>query len=145
MGDHVSSGHFNISDDEDWQDAGSDASWTLALVQSALDASSNSLDEYVQEAMDANCENGYFDNLMPSSPISDLHFGFDEHHHVSLFTTVDLKAMNMSLKAACERHDLRANASSDVDVQPGVFLTDESDLVSVIPEFSLNKEQTRAF
>ena len=124
----------------------SNASRSLALVQSVLEASSNSLDEYLQEAMSANYENGYFDNPAPSSASSDSHFQFDEHDHVSFFRAVDLKAVKTSLKAAHERHlDVRVNALVGVDIQPGVFLASESDLVSVIREFSLNKEQTRAF
>ena len=95
--------------------------------------------------MDANCENGYFDNSVPSSPSSDPHFEFDEHPHVSFFTAVDPKAVKMPLKAAREKEDVRANASVDVDIQPDVFLTDVCDVRSVIREFSLNKEQTRAF
>jgi len=135
-----------MSDYEDWQGAGSNASRSLALVQSALEASSNLVDEYVQEAMSANCENGYFDISTPSLPPSDPHFVFDEHDHVSFFTAVDAKAMSTSRKAACETHDVRVNASVGVNIQPGVFLTGESVLqVSVAREFSLNKEQTRAF
>src|SRR5438045_5388613 len=136
-----------MSDDDDWEDEGSDASRSLALLQSALEASSNSLDEYVQEAMDANYENGYFDNSLaiPSSPSSDPHFEFDEHHHVPFFMAVDPKAIKASLKAAHETHNVRANTqSADNDVQPGVFLSDQSDL-SVIQKFNLNKEQTCAF
>ena len=90
--------------------------------------------------MDANCENGYFNNSMPSSPSSDPHFEFDEHPYVSFFTAVDPKAVKMSLKAAREKEDVRANASVDVDIQPDVFLTDVCDVRSVIREFSLNKE-----
>ena len=144
-GDHMFSGHFDMSDDEDWQDEASNASRSLAVVQSALEASSNSLDEYVQEAMDANCENGYFDNSMPSSPSPDPHFEFGEHRHVPFFTATDLKAMKTSLKTAREKTDVRANASMNVDIQPDVFLTDKRDVLSVIREFNLNKEQTRAF
>jgi hypothetical protein len=88
-----------------------------------LEASSNSLDEYVQEAVDANHENGYFDNslTMPSSPSSNPHFEFDEYHHIPFFMAVDPKAINASLNAARETHDVRTNTrSADVDVQPGV-------------------------
>ena len=92
-----------MSDYEDWQGAGSNASRSLALVQSALEVSSNLVDEYVQEAMSANCENGYFDYPTPSSPPSDPHFGFDEHDHVSFFTAVDPKAMSTSLSRLCVR------------------------------------------
>ena len=145
MRDDVFSGHFDMSDDEDWQDKGSDVSRSLALVQSALEASSDSLDEYVQEAMDANWENGYFDDSMPLSPSSDLDFEFDEHPHTSFFTTVDPKAVRTSLKIARESHDVRVNVLEDVDVQPDVFLTNESNILSIIRSFSLNKEQTRAF
>src|SRR5205814_9069241 len=76
---------------------------------------------------------------------SDPYFGVDEHDHVSFFTAVNPKAMSASLKAARERHDVRVNASAGVNIEPGVFLAGESDLVSVVREFSLNKEQTRAF
>ena len=133
-GERVSGGNFDMSDDEDWQAVGSNASRSLALVQSALEASSNSLDEYVQEAMSANCENGYFDNPTLSFPPSDPHFGFDDHagDHVSFFTAVDTKAMKISLKAALESHDVRVNMSTGVDIQPCVFLTGESDVTSVI-------------
>ena len=145
-GERVSAGDFDISDDEDWQGTGSNASRSLALVQSALEASSNLVDEYVQEAMSANCENGYFDSPTPSSPPpSNPHFGFDEHDHISLFTAVDTKAISTDLKAARERHEVLVNASANVNIQPRVFLARESDLVSIIREFSLNKEQTRAF
>jgi hypothetical protein len=140
-GERVSGGDFDISDDEDWQGTESNASRSLALVQSALEASSNLVDEYVQEAMSANCENGYFDDPTPSSPSSDPHFGFDEHDHVSFFTAVDPKAISTSLKAAREMHDVRVNhALAGVDIQPGVSLAGESDLVSILREFSLNKK-----
>lgn len=105
-----------MSDDEDWQGAGSDAIRSLGLVQSALEASSNLVDEYVQEAMSANCENGYLNTSTPSSPPSDPHFEFDEHDHVSFFTAVDSKAMSTSLKAARESHDVRVNASASVNI-----------------------------
>jgi len=83
---------------------------------------------------------------MPSSLSFDPHFQFDEHDHISFFRAVDPKAVKTSLKAAHERHsDVRVNVLVGLDIQPGVFLASESDLVSVIQEFSLNKEQTRAF
>jgi hypothetical protein len=81
-GERVPGGDFDMSDDEDWQGSGSNASRSLVLVQSALEASSNLVDEYVQEAMSANGESGYFDTQTLSSPPSDPHFAFDEHDHV---------------------------------------------------------------
>ena len=111
VGDPICSNHFDMSDDEDWKDEGSDASQSLALVQTALEASSDSFDEYVQEAMDANYENGYFDNSLaiPSSPSFVPHFEFHEHHHVSFFMTIDSKAIKTSLKAARKTHNVRPN------------------------------------
>ena len=91
--------------------------------------------------MDANCENGYFDNSVPSSPSSDPHFEFDEHPYVSFFTAVDPKAVKMSLKAAREKEDVRANASVDVDIQPDVFLTDVCDVRSVIHDTRVQPQQ----
>jgi hypothetical protein len=59
-----------IGDDhgnDNWEFEGNNATRDLAMVQSALETSLNSLENYVQ-AMEANFANGYFDSISESPP-----------------------------------------------------------------------------
>src|SRR5207248_2713886 len=91
---------FEMADDEDWEEERNEMTRSLAVVQSSLEGSLDSLDEYVQEAMDANFMNGYFEDSLGSPlPPSDS-TGFDSHKPFSspIFKVVDTKVIRKLLK-----------------------------------------------
>src|SRR5579859_4348910 len=49
-----------LSSDDDQEEMDNNMTRSLALVQRSLEGSLESLDDYVREAMDANFDNGYF-------------------------------------------------------------------------------------
>ena len=118
---------------------------SLALVQSSLEGLPESLDDYVREAMDANFDNGYFQDSIatPSSPVVRNFDSLAPSNRVP-FDVVDPKAIRKLLK---DIQLLDENALVEypiANVEPDVFITN-SDVNMVIDEFGLNPEQTRAF
>src|SRR5579859_5484676 len=131
--------------DDDQEEMDSDMTRSLALVQSSLEGSLESLDEYVQEAMDANFDNGYFQDsiAIPSSP--DVpNFDFLTPSHRIPFDILDPKAIQKLLREVQLLDENVLQELPRMNVEPDVFLTN-SDINTVIDEFSLNPEQTRAF
>jgi len=72
---------------------------SLALVQSSLEGLPESLDDYVREAMDANFDNGYFQDSIatPSSPVVRNFDSLAPSNRVP-FDVVDPKAIRKLLK-----------------------------------------------
>src|SRR5579859_1434141 len=131
--------------DDDQEEMDNDMTKSLALVQSSLEGSLESLDEYVREAMDANFDNGYFQDsiAVPSSPDVPNFDTLTPSLGVP-FDVVDPKGIRKLLR---EVQLLDENALQELprmNVEPDVFLTN-SDINTVIDEFNLNPEQTRAF
>ena len=93
--------------------------------------------------------NGYFEDSLSGSPVSPSDTtGFDFHEQTgspSIFEVVDTKVIRKLLKdVQLEDKDTIQRLQHD-DIQPDIFLTDsESDIVSIIRDFSLNTEQSRA-
>jgi hypothetical protein len=117
---------------------------SLALVQSSLEGSLESLDDYVREAMAANFENGYFDNSLGSS-LADSEtpsFDFHEPSHDPIFEAVDAKVVRKLLKDAKHLDEIELQRQDNEYVEPDMFLTG-SDIASIIRDFSLNTEQSR--
>jgi len=138
-------GFFCADRQEDWEDDGTDMTRSLALVQSSLEGSLNSLDKYIREAMDANQTNGYFERPVESvsSDFRETSFNSYEPSDGPVFEVVDPKLVAKLLR------DVRMNIVDTADagggdVQPCVFLSD-SDVSSLIRHFTLNKDQSRAF
>jgi hypothetical protein len=136
-----------LGGNDDDEEMDNDMTRSLALVQSSLEGSLESLDEYVREAMDANFDNGYFQDSIagPSSSLDMLNFDSLAPSDRVPFEVVDTKAIRKLLKEvqlldenALVEHPTGANG------EPDVYLTN-SDIDTVINEFSLNPEQTRAF
>jgi ATP-dependent DNA helicase PIF1 len=136
-----------LGGDHDQDEIDNEVSRTLAVVQSSLESSLESMDEYVREAMEANFDNGYFQDALPvpSSPDAPNFESIDPSDGIR-FETVDPKAVRKLLK---DIQLLDDNALQDLpaaDVEPHVYLTDsDTGIDSVIHEFSLNPKQTRAF
>jgi len=132
-------------DDQDWDNERDDMTRSLALVQSSLECSLESLDNYVREAMVANFENGYFDNSLGSS-LADSEtpsFDFHEPSHGPIFEAVDAKVVRKLLKDAKYLDEIELQRQDNEYVEPDMFLTG-SDIASIIRDFSLNTEQSRA-
>jgi hypothetical protein len=87
-----------LSLDDDQEEMDNDISRSLALVQSSLEGSLESLDEYVQEAMNANFDNGYFQDsvAVPLSPDIPNFNSLTPPHLVS-FDAVDPKVIRKLL------------------------------------------------
>ena len=147
-GDRMFGEPLERADDENWEEERNQMTRSLALVQSSLEASLDSLDDYVREAMEANFMNGYFEDSLgsPVSPSDTM--GFDFHEQTgspSIFEVVDTKVIRKLLKdVQLEDKDTIQRLQHD-DIQPDIFLTDsESDIASIVRDFSLNTEQSRA-
>ena len=95
--------------------------------------------------MDANFMNGYFEDSLgsPLSPSDTT--GFDSHQPAGgpIFEVVDTKVIRKLLKDVQLEDENTIQCLQHEDVQPDIFLTD-SDVASVIQDFSLNSEQSRA-
>src|SRR5579859_1872006 len=147
-GDRMFGEPLEMADDEDWEEERSEMTRSLALVQSSLEASLDSLDDYVREAMEANFMNGYFEDSL-GSPVSPSDTtGFDSHKPTgghTIFEVADTKVIKKLMKdVQLEDEDTIQRLKHD-DIQPDIFLTDsESDVASSIRDFSLNTEQSRA-
>jgi hypothetical protein len=85
--------------DDRQEEMDSDMTRSLALVQSSLEGSLESLDDYVREAMDANFDNGYFQDSIASRSSPDLsNFDSLEPTNEVPFDVVDTKAIRKLLK-----------------------------------------------
>jgi len=134
-------------DDDVWRLEGNDSTRALAVVQSALEGSLDSDDPYVQEAMEANFANGYFDSNAESetTPVPEQpSFAIDDRSDGPTFTAMDTKLLGKLLKEAEQNEQKSAQTRNNEDVTPGVFSTD-SDISSLSRNFSLNTEQSLAF
>ena len=69
-GDRMFGEPLEMADGEDWEKERTEMTRSLALVQSSLEASLDSLDDYVREAMDTNFMNGYFEDSLRSPVLS---------------------------------------------------------------------------
>jgi hypothetical protein len=118
---------------------------SIALVQSSLEGSLESLDEYVQEAMVANFDSGYFQDSLaiPSTPVIPSFTCLAPFDGVP-FEAVDTKAIRKLLKEVQLSDERTLVHPSSANVGPDVFIT-SSDITSVIDEFSLNSKQSSAF
>jgi hypothetical protein len=143
---HFDTAMGNHDDDEIWDLEGNRSTTALAVVESALEGSLESGDMYVDEAMEANFANGYFElahNFIPSlfdAPTSDNDDGSD----IKMFTAMDMKLLNKLMKDAAAEEEKNARVRDNEDVTPGVFLTG-SVVSSIARNFSLNTEQAIAF
>lgn len=130
-----------------WELEGNNSTRALAIIQSALEGSINSADQYVEEAMEANFANGYFETT-PGSPssIPDVltTSEIDNKSYHQLFTVIDTKLVGKLLKEAENFEEKSAQTRDNDDIVPGVFLNG-SDISSLIQDFSLNAEQALAF
>jgi hypothetical protein len=146
-GDRMFGEPLEMADGEDWEEERTEMTKSLALVQSSLEALLDSLDDYVHEAMEANFMNGYFEDSL-GSPVSPSDTtGFDSHKPTgghTIFEVVDTKVIKKLLKdVQLEDKDTIQRLKHD-DIQLDIFLTDsESDVASIIRDFSLNTEQSR--
>src|SRR5579859_5479707 len=131
--------------DDDQEEMDSNMTRSLALVQSSLEGSLENLDEYVQEAMDANFDNGYFQDsiTVPSSPNIPNFDSLTPSHRIP-FDILDPKAIRNLLREVQLLNENVLQELPRMNVEPDVFLTN-SDINTVIDKFSLNLEQTRAF
>src|SRR5579859_6473652 len=124
--------------DDDLEEMDNDMTRSLALVQSSLEGSLESLDDYVREAMDANLDNGYFQDSI-AVPLSPNVPNFDALT-LSLgvpFDVVDPKAIRKLLRKVQLLDETALQELPSANVEPDVFLTN-SDINTVIDEFSLN-------
>jgi PIF1-like helicase len=137
--------HFELLGGDDDPEMDTDMTRSLALVQSSLEGSLDSLDDYVREAMDANFENGYFQESLnvPSSPDAP-NFDSSPPSDGIRFEAVDPGAVRSLLRKAQLLDEEAFQGPTAADVEPDVYLTN-SDINSVIDEFTLNPEQARAF
>jgi len=131
--------------DDDLEEMDNDMTRFLALVQSSLESSLESLDDYVREAMDANFDNGYFHDTIavPSSPDVPNFDALTLSPGVP-FDIVDPKAIRKLLRKVQLLDETALQELPSANVEPDVFLTN-SDINMVIDEFSLSPKQTRAF
>jgi hypothetical protein len=136
-----------LGGDEDYEEMANDLTRSVALVQTSLESSLESVDEYVREAMEANFNNGYFQDSadVPSSPEPPNFDSLPPSDGIK-FEVVDPKAVRKLLQDVqlLDDNALQEPSPTTVDVKPDVYLTN-SDIDSIIDEFSLNPEQTRAF
>jgi hypothetical protein len=143
--------YFHDDDDEardhEWFFDSNNTTWALAAAQSALEGSSDSVDEYVQEAMSANFANGYF-NTTPESPSAfpaQPAFRISDEQNDPIFTPGDINALRKLLKKAeMQQQGLIVHNQLNEEITPGVFISG-SDTDSLIRDFSLNSNQSRAF
>jgi hypothetical protein len=145
VGDGGFDTHFELLGGDDDPEMDTDMTRSLALVQSSLEGSLESLDDYVREAMDANFENGYFQESLdvPSSPDAP-NFDSSPPSDGIRFEVVDPGAVRSLLRKAQLLDEEAFQGPPAADVEPDVYLTN-SDINSVIDEFTLNPEQARAF
>jgi PIF1-like helicase len=143
-------GSFNeyfelLGGDEDHEEMENDLTKSLALVQTSLESSLESVDEYVREAMEANFNNGYFQDSLdvPSSPEAPNFDSLPPSDCIK-FEVVDPKAVRKLLRDVQLLDDNALQEPPTGNVEPDVYLTN-SDIDSIVNEFSLNPEQTRAF
>jgi hypothetical protein len=133
------------SDDDDiWDLEGNHSTATLAVVQSALEGSLESSDLYVDEAMEANFANGYFEltpDILPS--LFDGSNVTDDPSDDQLFTAMDTKLLRRAMKDAAAGEERNARIQDTEDVMPGVFLTgsDISFNPCYLPIIPLSKKQ----
>ena len=117
-----------------------DMTRSLALVQSSLEGSLESLDDYVREAMDANVDNGYFQDSIASPSSSNVpNFECLEPTNGVPFDVVDTKAIRKLLKEVQLLDETALVEHPMSDIEPDVFLTN-SDITSVVNHFNLNPE-----
>jgi hypothetical protein len=133
-----------MMDDEDWHEEGSNLTRSVTLIQSSLDNSLDSLDEYTRQAMEANFTNGYFKNTTeaPLVPFDTAYFDSHEPSDGSVFEAVNTKLVGKLLRDArkCEY----STAAECGNNRPDVFLSN-SDVASLIRHFTLNEDQSLAF
>jgi hypothetical protein len=119
----------------------------LAAAHSAVEGSTESVDECVQEAMSANITNGYF-NTIPESPSTfptRPAFRISDEQNDPIFIPRDTNALRKLLKKAeMQQQGLIHNQLNEDQITPGVFISG-SDIASLIQDFSLNSNQSRAF
>ena len=142
--------HFDMTmetnNDEIWDLDANHSTTALAVVQSALEGFLDSIDIYVDEAMEANFANGYFELAPGSLPslLTTPTFKIDNPSDARLFTAIDPKLVKKLLKETEVEEEKGARLCDNKDVTPGVFLKG-SDIFSLIRDFSLNSEQALAF
>lgn len=147
-GDRMFGEPLEMTGDENWEEERNEMTKSLALVQSSLEASLDSLDDYVREAMEANFMNGYFEDSLGSPVSPSRTTGFDFHEPTGgpiIFEVVDPKVIKKLLKDVQLEDENTIRRSQHDDIEPDIFLTESQfDIASVIRDFSLNTEQSRA-
>jgi hypothetical protein len=118
----------------------------LAFVQAAVEASLDTQDPYVQKAMEANFENGYFQPIHGSSPPSPelSTFQTDGGSDAPIFTAIDPAALKKLLTEAESDEEQSLYDQRNKEVVPGVFISG-SDITSLVHDFCLNAEQSFTF
>ena len=133
----------DLDRDEDEMD---EEDWANAPYQNAIEEaflhSSQTIDPYVNEAIDASLDYGYFNLLSEPSTASHGSIYYSSLPSKPLLDSIKPKAITTLLDAA---HLTKTQYS----IQPRVFLTDDMDdqhkIQFIVDEFNLNKDQTLAF